>query len=147
MTTEPTTALDRVLHLATLVSTDLARFEADSGLTMPRVHLLWLLGLTGPSTQKSLATSLAVTPRNITGLVDGLVASGHVTRQPHPSDRRAKLVTPTDLGERTIRELRDSHEDLARQLFGQVAPGRLAAFVTTLEETIAAFARLMEETP
>ncbi len=142
---EATTALDKVLHLSTLVSTDLARFEQDSGLTGARVHLLWALGLTGQGTQQSLATALNVTPRNVTGLVDGLVASGHVTREPHPTDRRAKLVTPTELGRRTIRDLRDSHGDLARQLLGHVPSRRLAAFVTTLDETIAIFARLMEE--
>lgn len=138
-------ALDQVLHLSTLVSADLARFEMESGLTVARVHLLWTLGLAGPVTQQSLATALEVSPRNVTGLVDGLVASGHVTREPHGSDRRAKVVTPTELGDRTIRELRAGHENLARQLFGQVPPEELARFVTTLEETIATFARLMEE--
>ena len=140
-----TTALDKVLHLSTLVATDLARFEQSSGLTTPRIHLLWTLGQTGPSTQQALATALGVTPRNVTGLVDGLVASGHVTREPHPTDRRARVVTPTVLGARTIRALRDSHDDLARQLFGAVPAQRLAAFVTTLEETIATFEHLMTE--
>lgn len=137
-------ALDKVLHLSALVSTDLARFEESSGLTMPRVHLLWVLGQTGPSAQHSLATTLGVTPRNVTGLVDGLVASGHVLRQPHPTDRRARLVTPTDLGRRTIAELQEAHEELARQLFEGVPARRLAAFTTTLDETIARFETLME---
>lgn len=147
MVIEPTAVLDKVLHLSTLVSSDLARFEVDSGLTVARVHLLWLLGLSGPATQQSLATALGVTPRNITGLVDGLVSSGHVTREPHPSDRRAKLVTPTELGHRTISGLRDSHEELARQLFSEVPAKRLTAFVRTLDETIATFGRLMAKTP
>jgi len=145
MSDEATVALDKMLHLSTLVSTDLARFEQDSGLTVARVHLLWTLGLTGPGTQQSLASALGVTPRNVTGLVDGLVASGHVTREPHPIDRRAKVVTPTELGHRAIRDLRVSHDDLAGQLFDHVPSQRLAAFVTTLDETIAMLARLIEE--
>ena len=140
-----TAALDKVLHLSTLVATDLARFERESGLTVPRIHLLWALGITGPSTQQALAKGLDVTPRNVTGLVDGLVASGHVMREPHPTDRRATLVTPTELGRRTIQELQDSHADLAKQLFGRVPARRLAAFVATLDETIATFERLMDE--
>jgi DNA-binding MarR family transcriptional regulator len=143
--TATTEALDKVLHLATLVQTDLARFERDSGLTTSRIHLLWVLGAAGPSTQQSLAEALAVTPRNVTGLVDGLVASGHVTREPHPTDRRATLVTPTSTGEATIRELLDSHVDLAKQLFGHVPERRLSIFVETLDDTIATFTRLMEE--
>lgn len=146
MPTEPTAALDKVLHLSTLVSADLARFEAASGLTIARTHLLWQVGQTGPATQQSLATALGVSARNVTGLVDGLVSSGHVTRETHPSDRRAKLITPTDIGRRTIRELRDGHDDLARQLFGHLPVEELAVFATTLDSTIATFARLMQET-
>lgn len=145
MTSQQTRALDLVLQLSELVASDLARFERESGLTGPRIHLLWVLGLAGPTTQQQLAAALAVTPRNVTGLVDGLSASGHVTREPHPTDRRATLVTLTDLGERTVRDLRAGHVDLAGQLFGSVPDRRMAAFVTTLEETVATFARLVEE--
>lgn len=144
-TTDPTAVLDRVLHLATLVQADLARFEREQGLTTPRVHLLWVLGQAGPTTQQSLAHALDVTPRNVTGLVDGLVASGHVTREPHPDDRRATLVTPTALGRRTIDDLVASHADLAQRLFGDVPPDRLAGFVEVLEETTARFAALMAD--
>jgi DNA-binding MarR family transcriptional regulator len=147
MATDLTAALDKVLHLSTLVGSDLARFERESGLTTARVHVLWILGAGAPTTQQSLASSLRVTPRNVTGLVDGLVASGHVTREPHPTDRRATLVTPTTKGREAIRELVDSHDDLARRLFEHVPPRRLAAFVTTLDETIATFERLMQESP
>ncbi len=58
-----------------------------------------------------------VTPRNITALVDGLVATGFVTREPHPSDRRATLVTFTERGRATAQALLDGHRRLARQLF------------------------------
>jgi DNA-binding MarR family transcriptional regulator len=142
---ELTDALDKVLHLATLVGTDLTRFQRESGLTVSRIHLLWVLGAVGPSAQQSLAAALGVSARNVTGLVDGLVASGHVTREPHPTDRRATLVTPTVEGAAVIRELIESHEHLARQLFEHVPADRLAIFVTTLDDTIATFSRLMEE--
>lgn len=145
MTARPTTALDLVLRLSELVTSDLARFERESGLTGSRIRLLWTLGLTGPVTQQSLATALGVSARNVTGLVDGLAASGHVTREPHPTDRRAALVTLSAAGGRTVAELRAGHEDLAHQLFGAVPATRLRGFVTTLEETIATFERLVVE--
>jgi DNA-binding MarR family transcriptional regulator len=81
----------------------------------------------------------------VTGLVDGLVASGHVSREPHPTDRRAVLVTATSLGEATIRELVTGHDDLARTLFADVPAERLAVFVSTLDHTIVTFTRLMED--
>ena len=119
--------------------------EGESGLTGPRIHLLWQVGLAGPSTQQSLATALDVTPRNITGLVDGLVASGHVTREPHPTDRRATLITLTDVGERTVAELQTSHAQLAGQLFGDLGDRQLQAFHTVLSSTVTRFATLAEE--
>lgn len=143
--TDATAALDRVLLLATLVQADLSRFEREEGLSTPRVHLLWVLGEAGPSTQQSLARALDVSPRNVTGLVDGLVASGHVTREPHPGDRRATLVTLTALGTRTVDGLTSSHQDLAQRLFGDVPADRLAIFGEVLDETTQRFARLMEE--
>ena len=137
--------LDRVLALSMLVTADMARFEEAERVSGPRMHLLWQLGLTGPSTQRALAEALEVTPRNITGLVDGLVESGHVTREPHPTDRRATLVTPTAAGAEFVDRLRASHVELADQLFGHMGRRRLADFNRSLDETLERFARLMEE--
>jgi DNA-binding MarR family transcriptional regulator len=140
-----TATLDKVLLLATLVGSDLQRFERESGLTTARTHLLWILGTAGPATQQSLASALNVSARNVTGLVDGLVASGHVSREPHPTDRRAVLVTPTERGRAAIRSLIEDHELLARRLFEHVAAGELAVFAATLDQTIETFTRLMEQ--
>lgn len=144
MTTRTSAALDKVLALSMLVTSDLERFEAAEQMTTPRVALLWHLGTTGPSTQRDLAAAQEVSPRNITGLVDGLVASGHVTREPHPTDRRATLVTPTTQGEAFIVELQRSHAELAEQLFGDMGERRLSAFMSALDDTLARFAALME---
>lgn len=141
----PRGAIDRLMQLSLLISSDLGRYEKESGLTAPRIHLLWQLGLGGPTTQQRLAAAMDVTPRNVTGLVDGLVASGHVTREPHPTDRRATLVTPTAAGHAVIKENQDSYDDLARQLFGDLPAARLADFAAVLDVTIARFTALMEE--
>jgi DNA-binding MarR family transcriptional regulator len=140
-----TETLDKMLALSMLISADLQRFEQEHEITTPRVGLLWQVGARGPSTQRALAETLGVTPRNITGLVDGLVESGHVTREPHPTDRRATLVTLTTRGSAMVADLRTSHADLADRLFGDMAERRLADFTRVLDETIARFARLMEE--
>ena len=141
----PRGAIDRLMQLSMLISSDLGRYEKESGLTAARIHLLWELGVRGPSTQQRLAAAMDVTPRNVTGLVDGLVASGHVTREPHPTDRRATLVTPTPRGLAVIKDNQRSYADLAEQLFGDLDGQRLADFSAVLDETIARFAALMEE--
>jgi DNA-binding MarR family transcriptional regulator len=56
------------------------------------------------------------------------------------------LVTPTVKGEAAIRELIESHEHLARELFEHLPADQLAVFVATLDDTITTLARLMEET-
>ena len=86
------TVLDRLLEISELFQKDMSRAFEGTGLTPARVHLLWELRHSGPATQHHLATRLEVSPRNITGLVDALEASGHVTRSPHPTDRRSTIV-------------------------------------------------------
>jgi DNA-binding MarR family transcriptional regulator len=122
------TALDRVLELTVLLGRDMTDSLAREGLTEARVHLLWQLQQRGPCTQRTLAADLHVTPRAITALVDGLTATGFVTREPHPSDRRATLVTFTARGHATARALRDGHVRLARQLFAGLPDDAFGSF-------------------
>ena len=95
----------------------MARANAALGLTPARTHLLWELGRRGPVPQRVLAEALKVTPRAVTGLVDALVAQRLVTRQAHPTDRRATLVTLTPRGETLVAELQRGHKALANALF------------------------------
>jgi DNA-binding MarR family transcriptional regulator len=44
---------------------------------------------------KDLARALGISSASTTILVDRLVASGHVERRAHPTDRRALIVVPT----------------------------------------------------
>jgi DNA-binding MarR family transcriptional regulator len=113
-------ALDRILELTVLLNRDMTDGLAREGLTESRAHLLWQLRQRGPCTQATLASDLRVTPRAITALVDGLAASGFVTREPHPADRRATLVTFTERGRATAQALLDGHVRLARQLFADL---------------------------
>ncbi len=129
-------ALDRLLEVTVLLGRDMAEGLAAHGLTVPRATLLWHLRGNGPSTQRALADALGVSPRNVTGLVDGLVDGGLVTREPHPTDRRATLVSPTDRGARLVEELGAGQTELAGQLFGGLAPERLDCLVTGLDEVL-----------
>jgi DNA-binding MarR family transcriptional regulator len=56
------------------------------------------------------------------------VETGFVTREPHPSDRRAALVTFTERGRATAQALADGHRRLARQLFGGLPEGVFDGF-------------------
>jgi DNA-binding MarR family transcriptional regulator len=129
--------LDRVLELVVLLDDDMTRAIEALELTPSRMHLLWELGQRGPVTQRVLADALKVTPRAITGLVDALAADGLVTREPHPTDRRATLVTFTPNGRALIRRIQRDHRKLARALFGAMSPRELDGFGRGLGTVVA----------
>lgn len=129
-------ALDRILLLTVLVGKDLADGLAQRGLTEARAHMLWELRARGPCSQRALAAALHVTPRAITALVDSLVETGFVTREPSPADRRAVLVTFTDQGRAAAQELADSHRELARRLFADMPPEEFDVFDTGLDNVV-----------
>lgn len=139
------TALDRILELTVLIGRDSEESLAREGLTQARAHLLWQLQQRGPCTQATLAADLHVTPRSITAVVDGLVAAGFVTRQPHPSDRRAALVTFTERGASTARGLLDAHRRLARQLFGELPDDVFGGFDAGLRHVLGRFRAVLAE--
>ncbi|MFG1921007.1 MarR family winged helix-turn-helix transcriptional regulator [Cryptosporangium sp. NPDC048952] len=125
-------ALDLVLEITVLLGEDMRQSLARDNLTESRVHLLWALGALGPSTQKALAEALNVSARNVTGLVDGLEQTGFVTREPHPDDRRATLVTVTQRGAEMVATLQAGQKELAEQLFGPMPPKELDQLVSGL---------------
>jgi DNA-binding MarR family transcriptional regulator len=111
---------------------DMTQAIAALGLTPSRTHLLWELGRRGPVPQRALADALKVTPRAVTGLVDALVADQLVTREPHPTDRRATLVTFTHQGSALVAQLKRDHETLARALFASMSRREFDAFARSL---------------
>ena len=125
---DPEATLDQLLEVVVLLNEDMTQALGRDGLTVPRATLVWLLHHHGASTQRALADAMKVTPRNVTGLVDGLEATGFVTREPHPTDRRAPLVSLTERGAATLDAMAGGHRELARQLFGDLSPAQLAAF-------------------
>jgi DNA-binding MarR family transcriptional regulator len=129
-------ALDRVLQLAVLLNEDMARDLKRRGLPGSRAHLVWELHKRGPSTQQALAQALRLTPRAITALVDALVESGFVTREPHPTDRRATLVTFTKQGQQAARTLEGDHIEFARRLFDDLSETTFRNFTRGLDEVL-----------
>ena len=129
--------LDRVLLLVRLLGEDTREELSRLGLTESRAHVLWELQHRGPSTQRTLADALKVAPRTITTLIDALVETGFVTREAHPADRRATLVTFTSHGEQTAHALAEGHQQLARELFGDLPAGVRDGFDVGLDHVIA----------
>jgi DNA-binding MarR family transcriptional regulator len=137
--------LDRTLTLAVLLNDDMTRDLQRRGLTRSRAHLVWELHHRGPSTQQTLAQALRVTPRAVTGLVDALVDSGFVTREPHPDDRRATLVTFTKRGQTTAKALERGHSEFARKLFGDLPDTTYRGFARGLDTVLGRLRELLDD--
>ncbi len=126
--------LDRLFAVTALMNEDMDRGMRSLGLTPARAHVLWVVSARGPCTQRALAEELSVSARNVTGLVDALVDTGFVTRESHPSDRRATLVTPTPRGRRTADRMVREHRRFAQLLFGDLSESQLRALGSGLEQ-------------
>src|SRR5438477_2588493 len=90
--------LERLFELGVRLTDAMDGGLAERGLTRPRAELIWRLAQQSPLTQRELSQALRCTPRNVTDLVDALEAIELVARGPHPTDRRATLVSLTSRG-------------------------------------------------
>jgi len=137
------TVVDRLIEIGELFQRDMARTFEGTALTLARTAVLWVLHGSGPVTQQTLATALEVTPRNVTGLVDALEATGFVRRRPHPTDRRATLVELTETGEQATTTMVREHDELTSVLTDAVAPADRDAFARGLEAVAAKLRELV----
>ena len=127
---------DRLIQLSVVIGRNLDGILGSRGLSISRAPVLWVVSASGPQTQRELADALRVSPRNITGLVDGLVADGFVSREPHPSDRRAILVTLTALGESTVTEIAQAQQEFTTKLFEGWQGSELTPFSKGLDRVV-----------
>lgn len=125
--------LGLLLQITLLLHKDATSTLGERGLTPARAAILWHVRQGGPCLQRELADAMDVTPRNVTGLVDGLVEDGYVTREPHPRDRRATLVTLTRRGTSAVRRMEDEQEEFVSLLFGEMGTKNLAGLVESLK--------------
>ncbi len=136
--------LTSVWRLADLLQKRTDAELAAHGLTRARVEVLTLvvmadadrgrkLNTQESTTQAELARRIGVTPRNITGLMDGLERDGLLVRQPHPRDRRAVVVVPTDAGRAFVEARVDEAAQLATQLFGELPDDVRATVIGVLD--------------
>jgi DNA-binding MarR family transcriptional regulator len=100
------TAVDALLRLQHAEEDQLERARVESGLTKNEfLTVRYMLqahrdGRTmGP---KDLAVMLSVSNASVTKIVDGLVEKGDLVRSPHPTDRRAQVLEPTEQAARKI---------------------------------------------
>ncbi|MEZ4439521.1 MAG: MarR family transcriptional regulator [Polyangiaceae bacterium] len=101
----PARCLRDALRAVVLAFGALDDAERPCGTPLPAPHawaLLELLAL-GPLTVTALASRLSIDRTNVSRLCQRMEAAGDVRCEPHPEDRRARIVALTASGERAAR--------------------------------------------
>lgn len=76
-----------------------------------------LLAERGPLAMADIGTATGASAQNVTGLIDALEAEGLIQREPHPTDRRKKLIRLTDDEALRITAERAAHKRKTARLF------------------------------
>jgi DNA-binding MarR family transcriptional regulator len=139
-------SIRQLLHRFGMESTRLRAVVCRAaGIAESELDALEHLEADGPLTQRELGERLLLSSGGVTVLVDRLERAGWVTRQPHPSDRRAVVVEPAPgVLAKVPKALAEFHEAIERAA-AAVAPEHrdaLAHFLETVSgvaaETVAA---------
>lgn len=110
--------------------------SGSESLSATGIAVLARLRREGPQTLQALASAERIRPPSMTRIVDRLVELGHVTREPHPDDRRAVLVALASPGEEFLADtVRQRSSWLAERLGRLDAPDRdaIAAALPALQ--------------
>jgi DNA-binding MarR family transcriptional regulator len=92
------------------------------GVSPTEIVALGHLYTAGPLTAAELATRLQIASASVTELVDRLEKTTYVQRQPHPTDRRKRLVTLTDHGHRAIHAVYNNLSDELAEVYTAFTP-------------------------
>jgi DNA-binding MarR family transcriptional regulator len=110
-----------------------AELASDFGLSFLQARALWRLE--HPLPTGTLAEQLGLDRSNITSVVDRLEESGLIARQPHPEDRRVKLLALTDAG-RALRGQLDAALFATVTLFDGLSPAEQAELEVLLAKIL-----------
>jgi len=108
-----------------------------AGVTPAVLKALLAVGEAEPLAMKEMADRFRCDPSYVTSLVDGLETAGLGGRQPHPVDRRVKVVALTPLGEQTYTQVRKVL-DQPPSWFGVLTDAELASLRRVLAKLLAA---------
>ncbi|PCI38548.1 MAG: hypothetical protein COB53_04620 [Elusimicrobia bacterium] len=96
--------------------------------------LLMLDGADPAKTMTEISRELAVTPANITGIVDTLEKRGFVQRIPNPEDRRVFRIGITDAGTKMIRSIAPGYFKLIHSLYSDLDEKESTTLTHALEK-------------
>jgi DNA-binding MarR family transcriptional regulator len=112
----------RLLTCTTLIEGEIRRRLRESfDVTLPRFDLMAQLDRAPEGlTLSDVSKRMMVSNGNVTGLVDRLVESGHLARRMSDTDRRAQVISLTDVGRAQFRAMASEHEGWVAGMFSDL---------------------------
>lgn len=104
----------------------------ETGVTLPQMHTLEILGSAGPLRMKELAEKMGVTTGALTVHIDRLERVGLVARTPNEQDRRSFLIRLSEEGAAHFQQHHALHRQLSTELAGALEPEEVEALLGIL---------------
>jgi DNA-binding MarR family transcriptional regulator len=115
-------------------------------LTMSQTKALYLVLSAGQLRMSELAGRLGITSSTATGVVDGLVSHGLLSRHEDPADRRQVVVRATAEAEATLESFRELNSRRMREMLAHVDAADLGVVERALRILDGAVAADVEST-
>jgi DNA-binding MarR family transcriptional regulator len=106
--------------------------EESYGLRSRHYTVLMAVSEHGGLSQRELGDLLGIDPSAVVALIDDLSAAGFVRRDPHPEDRRTRLVMLTDTGHEAFTRATELAAQVEDTLLAPLAPEERATLVGLL---------------
>jgi DNA-binding MarR family transcriptional regulator len=127
----------RLLSLTNMIEGEVRqRLRRRFAVTLPRFDVMAQLARSPDGMSLSeLSKRMMVSNGNVTGLVETLVASGHVERRTDSDDKRARVVRLTPLGRRFFSRMAAEHKIWISHMLRDVSGADLAALSRLIDKT------------
>lgn len=143
--------LDRLDGLVATVETLFMEVRVEAvvatELSIQQLKVLMLAVHRGPVTAHVVAEELQVSAATVSGLVSRLVERDLITQVPSPTDRRARILTPTDRGRTALEEVASVQLRQRRELLRRLSDDELAALAAGMEGIARAVREVVAEQP
>lgn len=103
-----------------------------SGLSLPHMHTIEILGVSGKLRMKELAAKIGVTTGTLTITIDKLEKKGFVERIPNPDDRRSYFITLTNNGIKVHQKHNLAHEEMTTRCIEGLSKNSVNNLIETL---------------
>jgi DNA-binding MarR family transcriptional regulator len=136
----------RLLTCTTLIEGGIRkRLRERFDVTLPRFDLMAQLDKAPDGlTLSDLSKRMMVSNGNMTALVERLVATGHLDRRTSDTDRRAQVVSLTDLGRAEFRAMAAEHELWVAEMFEGLSRREVEELLRLLAKAKASARRAVE---